>query len=393
MKKKIAILGSTGSIGKQTLELINKDKKNFDVVLLSTNENIREISKQVKLFNPKYLIITDFKKFHFFREKNKKIKIFNNYNCFKKVFSKKVDYVMSSISGFEGLQPTIEIIKHTKLIAIANKESVICGWSLINNELKKNKTKFIPVDSEHFSIFSLLKSDETDKIKMIYITASGGPFINIPKYKLKKIKTKDALKHPNWNMGRKISIDSATLMNKMLEVIEAHKLFSIELKKIDIVIHPESLVHAIIEFKNGLCKFIYHETTMLIPLANAIFGKDVDINDYLKPKKNNKNSISFQNLNFLKVEKKRFPIIKLKNRINEYISTPIIINAANEILVDQYLKEKISFNTFYKYLTQVLNDRNYKKYAIKEPKNIDQIFQVDKWSRSTVYKKINYKNA
>ena len=194
-------------------------------------------------------------------------------------------------------------------------------------------------------------------------------------------------------MGKKISIDSATLMNKMLELIEAHKLFSIDFKKIDIVIHPESLVHAIIEFKNGLFKFIYHETTMLIPLANAIFGQDIDINDYLKPKTNRSNSVFFKNLNFLKVDMKRFPIIKLKSRINEHISTPIIINAANEILVDQYLKEKISFNTFYKYLTQVLNDRNYKKYAIKEPKNIDQIFQVDKWSRSTVYKKINYKNA
>ena len=165
------------------------------------------------------------------------------------------------------------------------------------------------------------------------------------------------------------------------------------LQKLDIVIHPESLVHAIIEFKNGLYKFIYHETTMLIPLANAIFDKDLNIEDYLKPKTNSKNSICFQSLNFLKVEEKRFPIIKLKNRVNEYISTPIIINAANEILVDQYLKEKISFNTFYKYLLQVLNDRNYRKYAIKEPKNINQIFQVDEWSRNTVYKKINYKNA
>ena len=132
---------------------------------------------------------------------------------------------------------------------------------------------------------------------------------------------------------------------------------------------------------------------MLIPLANAIFDKDLNIEDYLKPKTNSKSSMCFQSLNFLKVEEKRFPIIKLKSRINEHISTPIIINAANEILVDQYLKEKISFNTFYKYLLKVLNDRNYRKYAIKEPKNIKQIFRIDEWSRSTVYKKINYKNA
>ena len=179
-------------------------------------------------------------------------------------------------------------------------------------------------------------------------------------------------------------------MNKMLEVIEANKLVSSDLKKIDIVIHPESLMHAISEFKNGLCKFIYHETTMLIPLANAIFDQDLNISDYLKPKANSKSFMHFQSLNFLKVEKKRFPIIKLKDRINEYNSTPIIINAANEILVDQYLKEKISFNTFYKYLTLVLNDRNNKKYAIKETKNINQIFEVDKWTRRKVYKKKNY---
>ena len=197
--------------------------------------------------------------------------------------------------------------------------------------------------------------------------------------------------------GYKNSVASETVKlfheNGIKNIELSGGLFSIDLKKIDIVIHPESLVHAIIEFKNGLCKFIYHDTTMLIPLANAIFDKDLNIDNYLKPKTNSERLISFKSLNFSKVEKKRFPIIKLKNRINEHISTPIIINAANEILVDQYLKEKISFNTFYKYLKAVLNDRNYKKYAIKEPKNIDQIFQVDKWSRNTVYKILNVKNA
>jgi 1-deoxy-D-xylulose-5-phosphate reductoisomerase len=191
-------------------------------------------------------------------------------------------------------------------------------------------------------------------------------------------------------MGKKISIDSASLMNKMLEVIEAHKLFSIDIKKIDIVIHPESLVHAIVEFKNGLHKFIYHETSMLIPLANAIFDDGVDIEDFIKPKTNSKNPIFFKNLNFLKVDKKRFPVVKLKDRMNEHVSTPIIINAANEILVEQYLREKINFDTFYKYLLMVLNDRNYKKYAIKEAKNIEQVFQTDKWSRETLCKKLKH---
>ena len=162
MKKKIAIIGSTGSIGKQTLEIIKKNKKNFEVILLSTNKNIPEISKQLKIFKPKNLIITDLEKYKKFKKRKRNIKIFNNFNCFKKIFKKKIDYVMSSISGFSGLQPTIDIIKHTKLIAIANKESIICGWNLINKEIKKNKTNFIPVDSEHFSIWSLI---EKKKIK------------------------------------------------------------------------------------------------------------------------------------------------------------------------------------------------------------------------------------
>ena len=176
MKKKIVILGSTGSIGKQTLDIVKNNKKSFNVILLSTNENIKEISKQIKTFKPKYTIITNLKKFNHFKKKFKKIKIFNNHDCFKKIFHKKVDYVMSSISGFEGLQPTIEIIKYTKTIAIANKESIICGWSLIQKELKNNKTKFIPVDSEHFSIWSLING-KNETIDEIYMTASGGPFL------------------------------------------------------------------------------------------------------------------------------------------------------------------------------------------------------------------------
>ena len=394
MKKNISILGSTGSIGLNVLNLINKKRSLFRINILAANKNYKLICDQIVKYNPKVFIISDYKIFEKIKKKfNKKnIIIINNLENQKNNFYKS-DITVAAIPGIAGLRPTIELIKKSKRILIANKESIICGWNLIKSIAYKNNTKIIPIDSEHFSIMKLLEKQNIKNVKKIYLTASGGPFLNYKINKLKKVIPQQAIKHPKWRMGKKISIDSATLMNKMLELIEAHKLFSIDFKKIDIVIHPESLVHAIIEFKNGLFKFIYHETTMLIPLANAIFGQDIEINDYLKPKRNRSNSVFFKNLNFLKVDMKRFPIIKLKSRINEHISTPIIINAANEILVDQYLKEKISFNTFYKYLTQVLNDRNYKKYAIKEPKNIDQIFQVDKWSRSTVYKKINYKNA
>jgi len=205
MKKKIAILGSTGSIGKTLIKIINKDKKNFDIVLLAAEKNYKEIYKQAKILNVKNLIITNKKSFNELKKKKLgKIKIFNNFNSFGNIFKKKIDYVMSAISGIHGLEPTIKIIKYTKKIAIANKESIICGWHLIKNNLKRHKTKFIPVDSEHFSIFYALKGNKISNIEKIYLTASGGPLNNIPKEKFKNIKISQAIKHPNWKMGKKI---------------------------------------------------------------------------------------------------------------------------------------------------------------------------------------------
>ncbi len=258
---------------------------------------------------------------------------------------------------------------------------------------KKNKTKLIPVDSEHFSLMKLMQNEKIKDIKKIYLTASGGPFLKYKISKLKNVKPTEAVKHPKWKMGKKISIDSATLMNKILEIIEAHKLFSFNLKNIDIIIHPEALVHAIIEFKNGLYKFLFHETTMLIPLTNAIFEENFNKDRFFKKRIKLARNPFFEKLSFQKVEKKRFPVIKLKPKINECFSTPIIINAVNEILVDQFLKKKIPFNSFYDLILRVMNDRNYKKYAIKEPKNINQILAIDKWSREVTFKKLKLKNG
>ena len=388
MKKTISILGSTGSIGLNSLKIINSKKNSFTILILAANKNYKLICTQIIKFKPKIFIINDYKVFKKIKKKfkNSKVKILNNFEIKNNNF-KISDISIAAIPGIAGLSPTIQMIKKSKKILIANKESIICGWNLISKIALKSKTKIIPVDSEHFSIMKLLENQNPNEIKKIFLTASGGPFLKYNISKLKNVKPAEAIKHPRWKMGKKISVDSANLMNKILEVIEAHKLFSISLNKIEIVIHPESLVHAIIELKNGLYKFIYHETTMLIPLANAIYDNRLEINDFIKkPKK--KNSIFFKNLNFHNVDKKRFPIINLKSRINEYYSTPIIVNAANEILVDQYLKKNITFNSFYKRIMDVLNDRNYKKYAIKIPKNINQIFQIDQWSRNTTFKKI-----
>ena len=388
MKKKVSILGSTGSIGLNSLKIFEKKKNLFSIYLLSANKNFKLICDQIKSYDPKIFIINDFKTFKKIKIKFKKknIKFFNNINECKLNLSKS-NITIAAIPGIIGLHPTIELIKKSQKVLIANKESIICGWNLIKKIAKKNNTRIIPIDSEHFSIMKLLTNEKKNNIEKIYLTASGGPFLKYSLSKLNNVKPNEALKHPKWKMGKKISIDSASLMNKMLEIMEAQKLFAFSLKKIDIVIHPESLVHAIIQFKNGLYKFLYHETTMVIPLLNAIFEKNLDIKKVFKNGEIKKNFF-FKDLSCQKVDKKRFPVIKLKSRMNEFFSTPIIINAANEILVDQYLKKKIPFHSFYKSILDVLRDRNYRKYAIREPRNINQIFLIDQWSRRTTYEKI-----
>ena len=203
MKKKIAIFGSTGSIGKNLINLITKNKNEFEVVLLTAHKNINLLLKQAKILRAKNIIITDKTKFNDLKLKKFNFKIYQNFENLNKIFRNKIDYVMSSITGLDGLEPTIKSIKHTKKIAIANKESLICAWNLIEKELKKNNTEFVPVDSEHFSIWCCLNSNDSFDVNDIFITASGGPFLNLPLSKFRSINVEDAIKHPNWNMGKK----------------------------------------------------------------------------------------------------------------------------------------------------------------------------------------------
>ena len=389
MRKTISILGSTGSIGKSTLSIVDKKKNYFNINILSANKNFKQICMQIKKYKPKYFIVTNDKIYQKVKKKFKKknTKILNKINFF--FLKKKNDITISAIPGIAGLEPTINIIKFTKKLLIANKESIICGWSLIKLNALKNKTELIPIDSEHFSIFKLLENQNKDEIEKIYITASGGPFLNYKIKKLKDITPKEALKHPKWNMGKKISIDSSTLMNKIFEFIEAQKLFDLTSDKLDILIHPESLVHAIIVLKNGLTKLIYHNTSMIIPLANAIFGSEFNIKDFYNVKiLNKKKHIDIKNLTFQKVNEKIFPSITIKKEVNKYPSSSIIINACNEILVDQFLKKNIPFLSIFKTIKTIMNDRNYKKYAIRRPKNLNQINTIDFWARRITLNKI-----
>jgi 1-deoxy-D-xylulose-5-phosphate reductoisomerase len=382
MKKRITILGSTGSIGTTTLKIIDYKKQLFEVDTLIANSNYKKILQQILKFKPRNFIISDVRTYSKIKKKfkNKKTNIFNHYKDIKKKI-KKNDIVVAAIPGIAGLEATLHYTAKTKKILLANKESIICGWNIIKKVSKANKTRIIPLDSEHFSITKLVDDKNNNEVEKIYITASGGPFLNLPKSKFKNIKPIQAIKHPKWKMGNKISVDSATLMNKILELLEAQKLFKFDINKYKIIIHPQSLVHAIIKFKNGISKLLYHEPDMLIPISNAIFDKKLDLNNLTKNEFNKENTI--KNLEFKKVDKDRFRVIKLIPKLNEYVSTPIVINAANEILVDQFLKKKISFSSIIQYLFLVLKDKNYKKYAIYRPTNLKNIYMIDHWSRKT----------
>ena len=376
-KKKIVILGSTGSIGKTLINILKKEKKNINISLLSSNKNYKELLKQVKIFGVKNIIVTNKKTFFKVKKilKNKKIKIFNDFKCFNEIFrSKKVDYTMSAISGIDGLKPTLNIIKFTKNIALANKESVICGWSLILKNLNKSKTNFIPVDSEHFSILSLINQDQSS-IEKIFITASGGPFNNLALYNFKSITPKLALKHPSWKMGKKISIDSATMMNKIFEVIEARKIFNFDYKKIDILIHSKSYVHAIVKFTNGLTKILIHDTNMTIPIFNSIYP-----NFQKKIQSKKLDILKMNNLNFKKIDPKKFPVIKILKTLPKQNSLyETIIVAANDKLVDMFLNRKIKFLDISRILLKVINIDEFKKYKRIKPKNIAQIEQLNNY--------------
>ena len=387
MTKLISILGSTGSVGVSTLKIIDKKKNFFKINLLSANSNYNLICKQINKYNPNIFLIFDLKVFKKVKKKfkYKKIKIINKF--IKDTPIQNSDITVSAIPGIVGLEPTIFMVNKSKKVLIANKESIVCGWKFLRENAKKNNVKIIPVDSEHYSIMKLLENHKMNEIKKIYITASGGPFLNYKFKRLKKITPKEALRHPKWKMGKKISVDSATLMNKILELIEARKLFSIPNNKIDILIHPNSLVHAIIFLNNGLVKFIYHETSMIIPIANAIFDGRLNIEDFYKMNIK-KTSPILKDLSFQAVNKRIFPVIRLKDRLMEHPSTPIIINAANEILVSHFLKKKLPFLNIYKHILGIMKDRNYRKYAIQKPKNIKQILKIDNWAKSLIKKKI-----
>ena len=372
MKKKIAVLGSTGSIGSTLLKIINNNE--FDVQLLSAHKNFKKILKQAEKFKVKNLIITDYKSYlkALKYNKNKNFKIYNKFELLNKILKKKLDYVMASISGIDGLKPTFKIIQFTKKIAIANKESLICAWPLIKKELKKFNTKFIPIDSEHFTIWSEINNINKSQIKKIYLIASGGPLLNYDLNKFNNVNLSKILNHPTWVMGKKISIDSATMMNKCYEIIEAKNIFDLKYRQIDILIHPSSYIHSIIVYMNGLSKMILHDTTMDIPIFNSLYGHTKSYNKNTHLNINKLNNLDFRNINL-----KRFPIVKMLKKLPlDYSFFETIIVTVNDLVVSKFLNNKIHFTDISKLVLYYLNLKKFDKYKITRPTNINEILKT-----------------
>lgn len=374
MKKKVTILGSTGSVGVSTLEIINAHKEKFEIIGLSINKNYEKLIKQVKKFNPKVVAIKDEVAYKNFKKNyvNKDLTILSGKECLKSILDFEVDFVMAGIVGSAGLIPVLEAAKKGLIIGLANKESLVCSGSILTKVIRDNKATLLPIDSEHNAIFQVLDKKNKHEIDKIILTASGGPFIGKNREELKDISPNQAINHPNWRMGKKISVDSATLMNKGLEVIEAYYLFEFPVNKIDVLIHPQSIIHSCVEYSDGSLLAQMGTPDMKTPIAYAL-GYPDRISAPIK-----KLSLDIiQKLTFYQPDHKTFPLLNLAiEAIKIKKNAPTILNAANEVAVDAFLKNRISFLSISKIVDLTLN-----KARICTINNVEEILQEDKDAR------------
>ena len=350
-QKKILILGSTGSIGVNALNVIREFPDYFSVEALTVNSNIDELEKQIIEFSPSIVVVRDSHKAIELKKRiNNKCEIITGDEGLIEI-TRQGDYdiMLSSLVGFAGLAPTIEGIKQKKRIALANKETLVAAGELIIDLCKKYKAELIPVDSEHSAIFQCLVGENNSDISKLILTASGGPFFN--KENLTEVTIAEALNHPNWKMGNKITIDSATMMNKGLEIIEAHWLFNLPKEKIDVVIHPQSIIHSMVEFIDGSIKAQLSEPDMKLPIQYAF-----SYPDRLKSNFVNTNFPKLGKLTFFEPDSEKFRCLNLAYEVMEQAGTaPCILNAANEIAVEKFLKGKIKFTQIPDIINEALN--------------------------------------
>lgn len=378
--KNIVILGSTGSIGTNALEVIRNKKEEFKVLALSGHSNYELLIEQITEFCPKYVSIGNENGYKKIIEKFPNLKVFIGRKGLKKLGQlSEMDIILVSVTGAIGIEATVEAIKLEKRIALANKETMVAGGGYINKLLKKySKAEIIPVDSEHSAIFQSLLSGKKKDVKNIIITASGGTFRGKSRKELENIKVSEALKHPNWSMGKKITIDSSTLVNKGLEVIEAHELFGIDYDRIKVVVHPESIIHSLVEFNDGAIIGQLGVTDMKLPIQLAFTYPDRE------------SSLALKHLDLLKIKKLTFE--EPNRRIFKGLdlaykagkagkSMPTVLNAANEVAVELFMKEEIKFLEIYDIIEGAMEN-----HIIKEVEDLEDILKVDSETRKWVYK-------
>jgi len=341
-KKHIAILGSTGSIGTQALEVIEANTDLFVVEVLSANSNSDLLIKQALKFNPNAVVIVDETKYQevFDALSSQDIKVYAGKDALAQVVEMEdIDMVLTALVGYSGLKPTISAIKAKKNIALANKETLVVAGALITGLAKKYSVRIYPVDSEHSAIFQCLVGEFHNPVEKIYLTASGGPFRGWTKDRLLSVTKKQALKHPNWDMGAKITIDSASLMNKGLEVIEAKWLFGLKSEQIDVIVHPQSIIHSIVQFTDGSMKAQMGLPDMKLPIQYALAYPQRIVSDFPRF-----DFMDYPSLTFEKADADTFKNLALAYKaMNKGGNMACILNAANEVVVDAFLKDKIGF--------------------------------------------------
>lgn len=340
--KKILLLGSTGSIGVSTLKVLDEFKEHFEVFALTTNSNIELLQEQIDKFHPKFVVVRDKLKADQLKKYGKKNTcsiLSGDEGLIELTSTGDYDILVSALVGFAGLLPTIESIKRSKRIALANKETLVAAGQIVMDLAQKHDSEIIPVDSEHSAIFQCLVGESKKRVNKLIVTASGGPFLNKSANELSNVSVAEALNHPNWDMGSKITIDSATMMNKGLEVIEANWLFGFDKEKIDVVIHPQSIIHSMIEFVDGSIKAQLSTPDMKLPIQYALSYPDRWESDLVKT-----DFPSLQNLTFFEPDLVKFNCLKLAYDAMEQGGTaPCILNAANEVAVEKFLNEEIKF--------------------------------------------------
>lgn len=379
--KRIVVLGSTGSIGESTLDVVRRNPLEIDVCGLSTKQNIDLLYRQIQEFKPSSVSVWDEKKAEELTKRVRgKVIVHSGLEGLLNLANLESDLVVSSLVGGIGLKPTLAAIKSGKNVALANKEVLVMAGAIVQKEAKKHKVSLIPIDSEHSALMQCLWKREPEEIKKVILTASGGPFYNKNSLELKKITPKKALMHPTWKMGQKVTIDSATLMNKGFEVIEASFLFNIPIEKIDVVIHPESIIHAMVEFIDGSVSAVMHTPDMKIPIQYALSWPKRWEGDY-----GTFDLTKIGSLSFIKPDMKKFPALELAYSAAKTGGTmPAVLSGADEVCVEKFLEGKISFLEIVKYVKSVIAMHK----TVNNP-SLDDILEADKWARINVLKKIN----